>query len=65
MSKYIEFTIHPDQKKNLNLPMTYKGVVVSLKPLKIPCMAKERRTAGEPIDLNLRYFSAGSSIGES
>jgi len=45
--------------------MIYKGVVVSLKPLKIPCMAKERRTAGDPIDLNLRYFSAGFSIGES
>jgi len=50
---------------NLKLPMTYNGVVVSLNPLKIPCMAKERRTAGAPIDLSFKYFSAGFSIGES
>jgi len=50
---------------NLNLPMTYNGVFVSLNPLKIPCMAKERSTAGAPMDLNFKYFSAGFSIGES
>ena len=65
MSKYNSKFTKIKKNKNLNLPMTYKGVVVSLKPLKIPCMAKERRTAGDPIDLNLRYFSAGFSIGES
>lgn len=45
--------------------MTYKGVVTSLNPLKIPCIANERRTAGEPNALNLKYFTAGFSIGES
>lgn len=39
---------------NLNQPMTYKGVVVSLNPRKMPCMAKERSTAGAPNDLNLK-----------
>jgi len=50
---------------HLNLPITYKGVVVSLNPRKIPCMAKERSTAGAPKDLNLKYLTAGFSIGES
>jgi hypothetical protein len=45
--------------------MTYKGVVVSLNPLKIPCMAKERSTAGAPKALNLKYLTAGVNIGES
>lgn len=45
--------------------MTYNGVFVSLNPLKIPCMAKERSTAGAPIDLSFKYFFAGFSIGES
>jgi len=53
------------QINHLNLPMTYKGVVVSLNPLKIPCMAKERSTAGAPKALNLKYLTAGISIGES
>lgn len=44
--------------------MTYNGVVVSLNPRKIPCIAKERRTAGAPIDLYVKYFTAGFSIGE-
>jgi len=38
---------------------------VSLNPLKIPCMAKERSTAGAPKALNLKYLTAGISIGES
>lgn len=46
------------------LPMTYRGVFVSLNPRKIPCMAKDRSTAGAPSDLNFKYFSAGFSIGE-
>ena len=50
---------------HLNLRITYKGVVVSLNPRKIPCMAKERSTAGAPNDLNLKYLIAGFSIGES
>ena len=50
---------------NLNLPITYKGVVVSLNPRKIPCMAKDKSTAGAPNDLNLKYLIAGFSIGES
>lgn len=45
--------------------MTYKGVVVSLNPRKIPCMANVRRTAGAPMDLTVKYFNAGLSIGES
>ena len=45
-------------------PVAYKGVFVSLKPRKTPCMAKERRTAGAPSDLNVKYFRAGGSIGE-
>lgn len=44
--------------------MAYKGVVVSLKPLKTPCIAKERRTAGAPSDRSVKYFCAGASIGE-
>jgi hypothetical protein len=48
----------------MSLPMTYRGVFVSLNPRKIPCMAKDRRTAGAPSDLNFKYFSAGASIGE-
>lgn len=44
--------------------MTYRGVFVSLNPRKIPCMAKDRRTAGAPSDLNFKYFSAGFSMGE-
>ena len=47
------------------VPMTYKGVVVSLNPRKMPCMAKVRRTAGAPNDLVTKYFTAGASIGES
>lgn len=38
---------------------------MSLKPRKTPCIANERRTAGAPSDLNVRYLSAGFSIGES
>lgn len=45
-------------------PVAYKGVFVSLKPRKTPCMAKERRTAGAPSDLNVKYFKAGGSTGE-
>lgn len=44
--------------------MAYNGVFVSLNPLKTPCMAKDRRTAGEPSDLNVKYFLAGVNIGE-
>lgn len=44
--------------------VAYKGVFVSLNPRKTPCTAKDRRTAGEPNDLNVKYFSAGFSIGE-
>lgn len=45
-------------------PVAYKGVFVSLNPLKTPCMARERRTAGEPSALNVKYFLAGVSMGE-
>jgi len=48
----------------LNIPMTYRGVFVSLNPRKIPCMAKDRRTAGAPSDRNFKYLSAGISMGE-
>jgi hypothetical protein len=45
--------------------VAYKGVFVSLNPRNTPCMANERRTAGAPSDLNVKYWSAGVSIGES
>lgn len=44
--------------------MAYNGVLVSLKPRKTPCMAKERRTAGAPSDLSVKYLFAGPSIGD-
>lgn len=47
------------------LLVAYKGVVVSLKPRKTPCIAKERRTAGEPSALTVKYWRAGIYIGES
>ncbi len=37
---------------------------MSLNPLKTPCMARERRTAGAPRDLNVKYCWAGFIIGE-
>lgn len=57
--------LHSKKMDNFNQPMTYKGVAVSLNPPQMPCMAKERSTAGAPNDLNLKYFSAGFNIGES
>lgn len=47
-----------------NLLVAHKGVFVSLNPLKTPCIARERRTAGAPRDLNVRYCWAGFSMGE-
>lgn len=47
-----------------SLPVAYRGVFVSLKPRKIPCIARERATAGEPNALSVRYFLAGTSIGD-
>lgn len=47
------------------IPITNKGVVVSLKPRKIPCIAKARRTAGEPSALSFKNFCARISILES
>ncbi len=48
-----------------SLPVAYKGVLVSLNPRKTPCMAKERRTAGAPSALSVKYCVAGTYIGES
>nr|GMD65275.1 Os01g0919150 [Ipomoea batatas] len=45
--------------------VAYKGVVVSFRPRKIPCIAKDRRTAGAPSALRVRYFRAGFNIGDS
>lgn len=45
--------------------MTYNGVVVSLNPLKMPCIANVKRTAGAPNDLVTKYLCAGANIGES
>ena len=42
-----------------------RGVVVSLNPRKTPCIANDRRTAGAPSDLNVKYCCAGVSIRES
>lgn len=44
--------------------MAYNGVLVSLKPRKIPCIAKERRTAGAPSERRVKYLCAGNNIGE-
>lgn len=30
----------------------------------MPCIARERRTAGAPSDLMVRYLNAGASIGD-
>lgn len=38
---------------------------MSLNPRKTPCMAKERRTAGAPSDLSVKYCCAGVIISES
>jgi hypothetical protein len=46
-------------------PVAYKGVLVSLKPRKTPCIASDKRTAGEPSALNVKYFLAGVNIAES
>ena len=48
-----------------NSPVAYRGVLVSLKPRKIPCIANETRTEGAPNDLKVKYLKAGGSIGES
>lgn len=48
-----------------SIPVAYKGVVVSLSPRKTPCVANDRRTAGAPSDLNVKYCFAYDSIGES
>lgn len=47
------------------LPVAYKGVFVSLSPRKTPCTAKDKRTAGAPRDLNVKYWHAGVNMGES
>lgn len=38
---------------------------MSLSPRKTPCIANERRTAGAPSDLRVKYCTAGFSMGES
>ena len=53
-----------NERKKLRLLVAYKGVFVSLNPRKTPCMAKERRTAGAPSDLKVKYWIAGFNIGE-
>lgn len=53
-------TFHP-----LYLQVAYRGVFVSLNPRKTPCMANDRRTAGAPSDLRVKYSCAGVNIGES
>ncbi|BAS75912.1 Os01g0919150 [Oryza sativa Japonica Group] len=46
-------------------PVTVEnGVLVSLNPLKTPCIARDSSTAGAPRDLTTRYRSAGIIIGE-
>lgn len=45
--------------------ITYIGVVVSLNPLRISCMAKESNIVGAPKALNLRSLAVGIIIGES
>lgn len=38
---------------------------MSFNPRKTPCMAKDKRTAGAPRDLKVRYWLAGVIIGSS
>lgn len=53
------------KKRNTSeVPVAYKGVLVSLKPRKTPCIAKEIRTAGAPSERSVKYLCAGKSIGE-
>ena len=47
-----------------HLPRQKTGVLVSLKPRKMPCRAKETTTAGAPKALSERNRSAGMRIGE-
>lgn len=47
------------------LPIPYKGVLVSLKPRKVPCAAKDKTIAGAPKALSEVNCSAGARIGES
>jgi len=68
LSKWInvqQYQIRKAISKTRSLPVAYKGVAVSLKPRKTPCIAKERRTAGEPSALIVKYWRAGRYIGES
>jgi hypothetical protein len=51
-------------KERNDVLVAYKGVLVSLIPLKIPCIAIESITAGAPNDLNIKYCCAGFNIGE-
>ena len=37
---------------------------MSFNPRKTPCMASDRRTAGDPSDLSVKYCCAGISIGD-
>lgn len=48
----------------IDLPVAKSGALVSSQPQKTLCMAKERRIAGAPSDLNVKYFSAGAIIGD-
>lgn len=52
------------KSEGIYIPVANKGVVVSLNPRKTPCMARDRRTAGEPSDLKVKYFLAGLSMVE-
>ena len=44
--------------------VVYRGVFVSFNPRKTPCMANDRRTAGAPSDLRVKYSYVEVSIRE-
>ena len=47
-----------------NIPVAYRGVLVSLKPRKMPCIESDRSNAGEPNDRMVKYFCAGDKTAE-
>lgn len=47
------------------LPKHNTGVLVSLNPRNIPCIARETTTAGAPMDLSDKNCCAGMRIGEA
>ena len=47
-----------------NLPVAYRGVLVSLKPRKMPCIERDKSNAGAPNARMVKYFCAGDKTAE-